>query len=61
VPVVNSVDISKEPVIFLPINLSIKTFGSNKDALPTKEKLLLTTNGTTITSCDVRDLNALIH
>jgi hypothetical protein len=58
---VGSVAISKDPVIFLPISLSIKTLSSFKEALPTKEKLLLTINGTTMTSCDVRDLNALIH
>ena len=56
-----SVFISKDPVIFLPISLSMNTLSSFKDALPTKAKLLLTTKGVIMTSCDVRDLNALIH
>jgi hypothetical protein len=58
---VGSVVISKDPVMFLPVSLSIKTLSSFKEALPTKEKLLLTTKGVIMTSCDVRDLNALIH
>jgi hypothetical protein len=58
---VGSVVISKAPVILVPTSLSIKTSSAFKEALPTKVKLLLTTNGVIITSWDVRDLNALIH
>ena len=47
--------------MFTPIKRSIPTLAVSKEAVPSKEKLLLTTNGVTITSCDVRDLKALIH
>jgi hypothetical protein len=45
--------------MFDPNNLSI--LPDTKDALPTKEKLLLTTNGTTVTSALKNCLNAPIH
>jgi NADP-dependent 3-hydroxy acid dehydrogenase YdfG len=48
-----------EGSMFDPNNLSI--LPDAKDALPTKEKLLLTTNGTTVTSALKNCLNAPIH
>ena len=58
---VNSIlaDKEDEGLIFDPNNLSILL--DAKEALPTKEKLLLTTNGTTVTSALKNCLNVLIH